>query len=140
MAKVGRPSIYTPEIVDAICERLTKGEPLARICDDDAMPGYSTIRQWEDQKPEFAALSARARELGCDYIADDCLRIADDLDKDKDASSRRVRIDTRIRLLGKWYAKRYGDKIQNQLSGPNGEPLPSSITVTLAAPKAHEDA
>lgn len=112
---MGRPSLYTDELAETICERLTKGEPLARICADEAMPGYSTVRRWEDENEKFRALSMRARKDGTHYIADDCLRIADDDDMKVD--EKRVRIDTRLRLIGKWNSKSYGDKLDMTTGG-----------------------
>ena len=67
--KVGRPPELTPEIADAICERLAKGEPLARICEDEAMPSYTTVWRHEKGDDEFRKASARARELGTHYLA-----------------------------------------------------------------------
>jgi hypothetical protein len=106
--KQGRPSSYNQEIADAICERLANGEPLARICKDDDMPAYSTVRKWEDENPTFSALSARAKRDGTHYLADDSLRIADD--DTIDTQRAKLMIDTRLRLIGKWNAKAYGDK------------------------------
>jgi len=105
----GRPSKYSKEIADLICQRLIRGEPLARICDDEGMPHYTTIRRWEDENPEFRSLSSRAKQDGTHWLADDCLRIADD--PSLDPADKRVRIDTRLRLIGKWHAKAYGEKI-----------------------------
>lgn len=117
----GRPSLKTEEVVNEIVERLSNGEPLARICDDDHMPHFSTVWRWESDDEEFRKLSARAREYGTHYMADDCLRIADD--DDLEPSDKKVRIDTRIRLIGKWNAKSYGDKQSVEHSGPNGGPI-----------------
>lgn len=106
---MGRPTSYTPEVGEKIAERLSKGEPLARICDDAAMPAYSTARKWEKDSEEFSALSAQARANGTHFIADDCLRIADD--PEIDPQHKRIMVDTRLRLIGKWNAKAYGDKL-----------------------------
>jgi len=92
-----------------ICDRLMRGEPLARICDDPDMPHYTTVRRWEDENPEFRSLSTRAKQDGTHWLADDCIRIADD--PSLDPADKRVRIDTRLRLIGKWHAKAYGEKI-----------------------------
>lgn len=54
------------------------------------------------------SVSTRAREAGCDALADECIEIADN--PLLDAAEKRVRIDTRIRLIGKW-SKRYNDKV-----------------------------
>lgn len=52
--------------------------------------------------------TAHARELGCDAMADECIEIADD--KELDPADRRVRIETRLKLIGKW-SQRYSDKL-----------------------------
>lgn len=104
----GRPTHYTPELAARICERLSKGDPLARICADETMPHYATVRNWERDNEEFLALSTRAREDGTHFIADDCIRISDDLKIDP--AHKRIMVDTRLRLIGKWNAKKYGER------------------------------
>jgi len=116
----GRPSDFTPELADAICERLAKGEPLARICEDAGMPSYTTVWRWERANDEFRKASARARELGTHWLADECLKIADG---QGEAQDKRLRIDTRLRLIGKWNAKAYGDKVAHVGGGPEDEPI-----------------
>jgi hypothetical protein len=124
---MGRSSTFTQEIADEICERLSKGEPLAQICRDDAMPAYRTVYDWQKQNEEFAANIACAREAGFDQIAVDGLLIVDDVDEDP--ASRRVRSDYRLKLLAKWDPKRYGDK---QLLGSDPDnPLPAGVTVSF---------
>ena len=120
---MGRPSSYTQEIADEICERLAEGEPLARICRDERMPSYSCVRRWEAENEEFGALSARAKRDGTHYLADDCQGIADDplpddLDKAKvEIAHRKLQIDTRLRLIGKWNRQDYGDKQEVEHKG-----------------------
>ena len=131
----GRPSLYSEELAATICELLARGEPLAKICRQDDMPTYSTVRKWEAEKPEFSALSARAKQDGTHYLADDTLMIADeplpeDIDEAKvEINHRKLKIDTRMRLIGKWNSKAYGDKT---LLGSDPEnPLPSGFDVKL---------
>lgn len=118
---MGRPSIKTPELVDEIVERLSKGEPLAKICESDHMPSYSTVWNWEKDDPDFLNASMRAREHGTNFIADDCIRIADD--PDIEPADKRVRIDTRLRLIGKWNVKRYGDAMLHKHADADGEKI-----------------
>lgn len=106
---MGRPSTFSQKIADEICERLSSGEPLAKICRDEHMPGYSTVRRWEVENDLFRAVSTRARRDGTHFLADQCIEIADD--PTIDPQDKRVRIDTRIRLIGKWNAREYGEKI-----------------------------
>lgn len=117
----GRPSTKTPELVEEIFERLGRGEPMARICDLEHMPSFVTVWRWEQADDEFRKGSARARELGTHYLADDCLRIADD--KELDPADKRVRIDTRMRLIGKWNARAYGDKVAHVGGGAGDAPI-----------------
>jgi hypothetical protein len=134
MTKKGRPSSYTAAIGGAICARLAEGESLASVCRDAAMPCYSAVRLWEAENPAFLALSMRARETGCHKMAEDCLEIADDgindwMERGDDKGwelngehiqRSRLRIETRMRLLGKWLPKVYGDKQHIEHSGEIG--------------------
>jgi len=119
---MGRPSLKTEAVVDEIFERLAMGQPLAQICKDAHMPAFSTVWRWEDSDAEFRNLSARAREHGTHFMADDCIRIADDCSLEP--QDKKVRIDTRLRLIGKWNAKRYGDASTVKLADADGEKLP----------------
>lgn len=135
----GRPSLRSPEIEAEIVERLSKGEPMAVICRDEHMPSYWTVRNWAEADSVFSQAIARARELGFDEIAAETLEIADNAkndwmaaNDDSDAAYRlngehiqrsKLRIETRLKLLAKWDPKRYGDKLQTELSGPDGGPI-----------------
>lgn len=90
-----------------ICNELAEGKSLRRICREKGL-AESSVRRWLLQNEEALAQSAHARELGCDALADECIDIADD--PLMDPSDKRIRIDTRIRLIGKW-SQRYSDKV-----------------------------
>lgn len=118
----GRPSTYNREVADKILELIKQGQSLTSICKPDDMPAISTFRTWvADDVDGLSARSARAYEVGYDAIADQCVEIADEepeihpLTGAKDSASvqhKRLRIDTRLRLLGKWAPKKYGDKLE----------------------------
>lgn len=72
-----------------------------------------TLRYWVAEERGHFADSARAKECGIDSLAEQCLEIADDEEIPSD--QKRVRIDTRLRLLGKW-SRRYAEKQQVELS------------------------
>lgn len=42
----GRPTLCTPDITDAICQRLAGGKSLRSVCEDEAMPEKSTVLLW----------------------------------------------------------------------------------------------
>lgn len=116
---VGRPSSYSDDVAGLICLRLSNGEPLKKICSDPSMPDYSTVWRWVEKHPEFRAVSLRAREIGTHAIADECVEIADN--PDLDPNDKKVRIDTRLRLIGKWNRKVFGDR--QEISGVDGAPI-----------------
>lgn len=108
-----------PEHVEVICERLASGISLRSIAKEIGVP-ESTVRYSLKGDPEAFAQVARARDLGCDALADECIEISDD--KNLDPADRRVRIETRLKLIGKW-SQRYGEKVDHTLSGPDGQPV-----------------
>jgi hypothetical protein len=127
---MGRPSKYTKAIIEEVCERLSKGEPLTRICRDEHMPDPRTVYLWAAEDEEISSHIARAREAGEVAILEDCLNIADDNGKDKrivaegvqttdtDVIQRaKLRIDTRLKLLAKWNPKKWGDKVDVTTDG-----------------------
>lgn len=132
----GRPSKFTEVLAREICERLSKGEPLAWICRDEKMPAVRTVSDWKEAHPEFSAAFARARDEGFDAIAAECLQIADATEHDtvmvgqgeheREAantewiSRSKLRVETRLKLLAKWDPKRYGERIHNEHSGEIG--------------------
>lgn len=97
----------TPDIVMAVCELVAEGKTLTAAAKEyNTSPAAIRYRLMTDE--ELFSVSARARESGCDALADQCIEIADD--PAIDVAEKRIRIDTRIRLIGKW-SKRYSDKI-----------------------------
>lgn len=108
--RIGRPSLKTPAMLDEILERLANGESLTAICRDDHMPDFRTVWRWEDEDTSFCQASTRAREIGTHHIAGQCLEIADN--SALDHNDRRIKIDTRLRLIGQWNRKVYGQALQ----------------------------
>lgn len=129
---MGRPSLYSQDIIDQIEQRLSKGEPLAAICREEGMPAYTTVWNWMQDRPSVAEAIGRAREAGEDWLAAECLQIADTQspgviekhERDKDGNlvlterktedmlqHRRLQIETRLKLLAKWNPKKYGDQV-----------------------------
>lgn len=115
----GRPSVYDPEIAQTILERLSDGETLRAICRTDGMPPESTVRKWALQDREgFGAQYTHAREIGFASMAEQVVEIADS--SGLDPADKRIRFDARRWLLSKALPKVYGDKISQEISGPDG--------------------
>ena len=102
-------------------ERTAEGEPLTRITRDETMPARSTVYEWIDNDPAFAEAFRRARALGVHALVDQCLEIADEpVTTAVEVSDKRVRIDTRMRLMAKWLPAEYGDRVTAAHTGAEG--------------------
>ena len=120
------------EMVKPLTAWLASGKTLNGFCDQDEMPTAAAVRQWCIDDKEFGAAVLSARQIGFDALAEECLRIADETEdgvtitegpdgktiKTEDMiAHRKLRIDTRMRLLAKWAPHTYGDKAQVEHSG-----------------------
>ena len=129
-AKVGRPSLYTQDLVDRILEKIADGLFLTHICADPAMPSCSTVFKWRLDHPEFSEAYAHAREAAADKMVIETVAIADDGANDTyvddegqprtdfDVIQRsKLRVETRKWLLARMAPKTYGDRIETVHSG-----------------------
>lgn len=140
----GRPTDYTPELADLVCERLANGESMRSVSRDDNMPAMCTLFKWLRIHPEFAQQYAKAKEESADALVEDMLDIADNqveqplivdglpmqvdgkLVMVKDAVSvnhAKLRVDTRKWAASKLKPKKYGDKVTQEVTGKDGGPI-----------------
>jgi hypothetical protein len=66
----GRPSAYSEDLADLICERLVDGESLRLICSSDLMPNRSTVLRWLVDHEEFREKYEVARMLQAEGVDD----------------------------------------------------------------------
>lgn len=128
-AKGGRPTIYSQEIADTICTRLSEGESLRSICKCEDMPAMSTVMKWltEEDKKKFLEQYVKARDMWADAVFEELFEIADDGKNDfietndpenhgyrtngEVVARSRLRVDTRKWALARMNPKKYGDKM-----------------------------
>ncbi|AWB79569.1 TPA: terminase small subunit protein [Stenotrophomonas maltophilia] len=125
---MARPSKYSQQLADAICDLLVDGKSLRTICSTAKMPSRSTVIRWLAEKEAFRNQYARARELQADTLAEEILDIADKavlgerLKKDGkgkvlerqtgDMVERsKLMIDARKWYAGKLQPKKYGERV-----------------------------
>jgi hypothetical protein len=148
----GRPEVYTKEIADEICLRLSQGESMLHICQTSPhLPVRSTINLWllSDKHKEFSDNYAKAKAEYAEIVFDDLVNIADDncediktiIDKDGNekevvdnelVNRSRLRVDTRKWILARMFPKKYGEKSEIEHIGL---PVPpSEITYRIVNP------
>lgn len=136
----GRPSDFTQDIADAICEGLIEGRSLRSICLADDMPSASTVCRWLGANEEFREQYAQARDAQADTLADEIVDIADDKSfdtvTDENGNERpntewitrsRLRVDARKWVAAKLKPKKYGDK--TLIGSDPDNPLPAGFQV-----------
>jgi len=156
---LGRPTLYTPELSYSICERLASGESMRSVSRDDAMPCMATLFKWLSENEAFSEQYAKAKGESADALVEDMLDIADNqveqpllvdglpLQIDgkpvmvKDAVSvnhAKLRVDVRKWAASKLKPKKYGDKVDLNHGGQEGNPLTvllGEISGTTLEPK-----
>jgi hypothetical protein len=151
--RTGRPSIYTPELANRVCDRIACGESIATICKDADMPCVDTIFQWLHKKKEdFSELYARARESQTEKYLEEIIEISDDNSRDEieieddngnkrtivdhDVINRaRLRVDARKWAMSKLAPKKYGEKMQQEISVGEGFKSLSLVEIKLQIQK-----
>jgi len=147
--KGGRPSEYTQETADRICSQLAEGKSLRTVCKADDMPCMQTVFNWMRAYPQFLDQYTRAKEESADLLVEEMLDISDDAtndwmevhDKDNpgyrlngEAINRsRLRVDTRKWIAAKLKPKKYGERLQTEVTGADGKDLiPQTSDLDLA--------
>ena len=145
---VGRPSDYNDAVAAEICSRIAGNEKVSDICLDDHMPAPSTVYLWLSKHKDFSEQYAQAQADRTHGMAEEILDISDDGQNDwmekhhgddvawvtnGEALQRsRLRVDTRKWLMSKMLPKKYGDKVTQEHSGPDGKPLNTGPTIIFS--------
>ena len=116
--KIGRPTDYTKDMADNICEKISGGLSLRAICAEAGMPARGTVYRWLIENADFQDQYARAREKQADYFAEEIIEIADSAEAESAAVSKaKLQIDARKWAASKIAPKKYGDKVEQQITG-----------------------
>jgi hypothetical protein len=125
----GRPSKYSEEIADHICEIISTSNRSIASISKELNISTVTIFYWLKTKPEFLNEYARAKEWQADFLAEEILEIADDTQHDsiitqnglsenhEYISRSRLRVDSRKWLASKLKPQKYGDSQKIEHSG-----------------------
>jgi hypothetical protein len=131
---MANPTKYTPELAQKIYEHLLDGKSLNAIAKLPGMPSRPTMLDWTNKHPEFDKLYDLAKEAqiegkmdDIDALNDQMVEVAETEDDPKRANVRvhaiQNKIQNRIRLAQSLRRRKYGDKVQAEISGKDGGPL-----------------
>ena len=128
--------VHLPDDVwETLLDRLSHGEALTSICREADMPSTSAVYRRCDDDADFLGQFRARKAIGVRSIVDDCLDIADEAVEDAvQVANKRVRIDTRLRLAGKWLSSEFGEKVEhNVIARTVSEVIPADATPEQAA-------
>lgn len=135
---------FLPEIHSWI----ESGKTLRAYCRQAGKPSYGTVYDWLENDAPATSRFAHARDIGEQQILQECLEIADntqvgeiitekpdgiEVKRADMIEHRKLRIDTRLKLLAKWNPKKYGDNAKIALTGEDGGPI--QIVSTIPRPE-----
>ncbi len=110
---VGRPTTYSQETADKICELIARGMSLRAICASADMPAGGTVHRWLAEHQDFQEQYARAREEQADGFADEIIDIADSVAPETgEVAKAKLQIDARKWKASKLAPKKYGEKLE----------------------------
>ena len=124
---MGRPSNYTDEIADEICERMSEGESLLRICKDAHMPARRTVNGWlmDDSFPIFSHNYGIAQAKREEVLFEEIVEIPDEFEGIEEVSAAvvaaaKLRTDARKWVLARMNRSKYGERSAVDLGGQDG--------------------
>lgn len=130
----GRPTDYSQELADSICQEIGEGKSLRAVLRGESMPSMATVWRWLREKPEFQQQYTRATdertesqqelllEMGQEAIEE--AKEADPKAANAVVSGYKLMADNLKWSMSKMKPKKYGDKL-DLTSG--GEKLPTPI-------------
>lgn len=123
---VGRPSKFSQDLAENICEQIANGKSLRAICAGDDMPSATTVFKWLNENQDFSEQYARARDRQADHYFEEIVEISDSVEADSAAVAKaRLQVDARKWTLSKLAPKKYGEKTELDVKSSDGSMTPT---------------
>jgi hypothetical protein len=138
----------TEEVIDAILEEIAGGKSLVRVCATPGMPNRTSFLRRVAEDPLLQKRYALAMDVRADVYAEETIDIADDGRNDTyldDEGNKKTDTDvvarSKLRIAARqWYAakiapKRYGEKVDLNHGGQEGNPVQVKTKVVMVPMK-----
>lgn len=152
---MARPPVHDKrKVCEEIFSRMRMGESCRKICKSEGMPHWSTFMDWIAADKELTDKYCAARERMVDAWVIDAYDTAHDETRDyqtvtetveapngttvktkkisdNSASMRdRLKVDTILKVASRLMPRKYSERLQQEISGPNGEAFQVTVNVT----------
>lgn len=135
---IGRPTIYTPELADSICDLIITGKSLNSICFSEDMPDKAQVFRWLAKYPDFRdkyALASEERTESQKEVLDDIgdnaiyeSKVVDPKAANAVVAAWKLKADNLKWTMSKMKPKKYGDGLDLT---SKGEKLTSGNTIVF---------
>ncbi len=144
----GRPTLFTAEVLEEILEWVSHGGTERAYFRQEGKPSWRAWTNFKRNSPSFLPQLMIAKEDYCEVKEDEIYNIAMDRSSDYHAweettvgpkgttvktgvtsdntfvQRHRLQIDTIWKIMRSTMPRKYGDKVQQEISGPGGGPIP----------------
>lgn len=123
--------------LEVICTMVAEGQTLRDVSRHIGISAghiIAIVASHPDSEKRYAA----ARDAAGDILEAEILEAARNVD-DSTAKADRVKIDALKWVAARRAPKRYGDRVHQEISGPNGQPLEIGTAVLDALARKHVD-
>lgn len=138
----------TPEVIDSVLDAIAGGKSLVRVCSMPGMPNRTSFLRRVAEDKALQTRYAIAMDARADKYAEETIDIADDGSNDTYIDGEgRPKVDTdvvarsKLRIAARqWYAakiapKKYGDKVDLNHGGQQGNPIEVKTKVVIVPGK-----
>jgi hypothetical protein len=113
-----REVIYSPLVMDLLCQKIASGMGVTNACGQEGMPSYAVLCKWRRLRPEVEQQLEQARQDRAEYLRDRAMAHAEEADED-DLDVRKFRYE----------AAKWGAGVDNSKYSPKAK-----IEATISAP------
>ena len=105
--------ISRQRVLKRICERLSLGETLTRICNSKDLPDRRTIIRWQNDDPDISSQILSARRIGAWNLFDETI------DRLKNAKPQAIHKEREIAHHTRWVISKLIPDVFSEKRGPN---------------------
>ena len=120
----GDGALFNEASWNLVLELIEEGYTVKEIDDNADLPSWSTIRRWMRSEPERMEQYREARDVSADTMESEILGLAKYTNDKEDVPAAKFKFDVLKFAMARRAPKRYGDKISQEVSGPDGGAIP----------------
>ena len=124
--------ISRQRVLNRVCERLSLGETLTKICNSKELPDRRTIIRWQKDDPDIFCQILKARKIGAWNLFDESI------DRLKDAKPQFIHKEREIAHHVRWIISKLIPDVFSDKKSPNVSINGEQIEVVWAEEKGYK--